>query len=206
MQFAAPHLTGHHVPHPRPMKIPLVVIALSALFVPNVRGGAPPKVLFEEKFQGRLDGAWQWLRERPEAWRIADGALVIDTLPGSYWMKQNNSQNTLLRPALVSLENGFIVEVLLDNQPVRQFEHAGLLLYFDGENVVALNKEALRTPSLVVVSEQDGKPSATAPFPPRQKNCSSASIPATAWQNLSARRDSGTSASCERASEQAVEG
>ena len=118
----------------------------------------PPKVLFEEKFTDRLDPGWKWIRERPDAWRLANGALIEDTLPGSYWEKQNSSQNTLVRPAPVSKE-GFIVEVFLESEPKGGYEHAGLLCYFDGYNTLILNKESIGGKGyLLMVAEQDGKP------------------------------------------------
>jgi regulation of enolase protein 1 (concanavalin A-like superfamily) len=131
-----------------------------ALFLPlQTFAVDPPKVLFEEKFADRLDPAWRWLRERPDAWRLANGALVIDTLPGSYWQKQNSSQNTLIRPAPASLKDGFILEVLLENEPKGQYEHAGLLCYLDGENTLVLNKESIDGKgSVFMVAESASKP------------------------------------------------
>ena len=92
------------------MKLSLFALAfmLVALSGTPVAAAATPKVLFEENFSGKLGAGWQWLRERPEVWRIADGSLIIDTLPGSYWEKQNSGQNTLLRKAPASLKDGFM--------------------------------------------------------------------------------------------------
>src|SRR4051794_23791248 len=113
-----------------------LVLALAAFLPMQAVAADPPKVLFEEKFTGKLDPGWSWIRERPDAWRLADGALVLDTLPGSYWEKQNSSQNSLVRPAPASPQDGFIVEVLLENEPRTTYEHAGLICYFDGENTL----------------------------------------------------------------------
>ncbi len=142
------------------MRIPLfaLVFAMAALWATPVSAADPPKVLFEENFAGQFGPGWQWLRERPEHWRIADGSLIIDTLPGSYWQKQNNGQNTLLRKAPASLQDGFIIEVHLDNAPKGQWEHAGILCYFDGETFVAFNKEFTGKQCIFVFHQQDGKP------------------------------------------------
>lgn len=142
------------------MKIPLLALALTLaeLLATQIFAADTPKVLFEDKFSDRLDAGWKWLRERPEAWRMEKGALVIDTLPGSYWMNQNSSQNTLLRPAPASLKDGFILEVLLDNDPKQQYEHAGLICYFDGGSHVVFNKEYIGKQAIFMVSQQDGKP------------------------------------------------
>ena len=74
--------------------------------------------------------------------------------------EENNGQNTLLRhlPDSVSLQDGFILEVHLDNAPKRQWEHAGLLCYFDGTTFVAFNKEFTGKQSIFAFSQQDGKP------------------------------------------------
>jgi beta-xylosidase len=126
------------------------------LAMPSFAADAP-KVVFEEKFTDRLDPGWKWIRERPDAWRLAKGTLIEDTLPGSYWEKQDSSQNTLVRPAPV-LREGFIVEVFLESEPKGQFEHAGLLCYFDGENTLILNKESIGGKGhVLMVADQDGK-------------------------------------------------
>ena len=138
--------------------LPALAFTLAALFGVRLSAADTPKVLFEDKFTDHLDPGWKWIHERPDAWRIADGALIVSTLPGSYWQHQNSSQNTLLRPAPASLQDGFILEVLLDNEPKGQFEHAGLLCYFDGESVLAINKEFIGKQSVLMVTQQDGKP------------------------------------------------
>jgi regulation of enolase protein 1 (concanavalin A-like superfamily) len=136
-----------------------VVLTLAAIFGTRASAADAPKVLFEDKFSGPLEPGWTWIRERPDAWRFANGALVIDTLPGSYWEKQNNSQNTLVRPAPTSLKDGFIVEVLVDNQPKGQYVHAGLICYFDGFNTICYNNESVDgKPYICMALEQDGKP------------------------------------------------
>jgi regulation of enolase protein 1 (concanavalin A-like superfamily) len=142
-----------------------VVLTLAAIFGTRTSAADAPKVLFEDKFSDHLDAGWKWIRERPDAWRLVNGALVIDTLPGSYWEKQNNSQNTLLRPAPVSPKDGFIVEVLLDCEPKGQYEHAGLICYFDGLNTICYNKESIDGKPLVcMAAEQDGKPIYNGPY------------------------------------------
>lgn len=143
-----------------PMKLPLFALAFTLVALSGTPVGAvdTPQVLFEENFSGKLGAGWQWLRERPEHWRMADGSLIIDTLPGSYWQKQNSGQNTLLRKAPASLQDGFIIEVHLDNSPKGQWEHAGILCYFDGETFVAFNKEFTGKQCIFVFPQQDGKP------------------------------------------------
>lgn len=140
------------------MKLSLSTLAVAAFLALSAFAADAPRVLFEEKFSGSLSAGWRWMHERPDAWRLADGALVVDTLPGSYWQKQDSAQNTLLRPAPVSAKDGFIVEVLLENEPAKQYEHAGLILYFDSFNHVVFNKEFIGKQELFMVSAQDGNP------------------------------------------------
>lgn len=149
-----------------------VVLALAAIFGTRASAADEPKVLIEEKFSGHLDAGWNWIRERPAAWRILDGAMIMDTLPGSYWESQNNSQNTLVRPAPVGLKNGFVVEVHLDNDPKGGYEHAGLICYFDGLNTICYNKELCEGKQYVLMAnEQDGRPRPDGPakkYPDRE--------------------------------------
>ncbi len=148
-----------HAPYPSHPRLHVDRIPGNAQFC-----GRRTKVLFEEKFTDRLDPGWKWIREQPDAWRLANGALIVNTLPGSYWEKQNSSQNTLVRPAPVSLKAGFIVEVLLESEPKGQYQHAGLLCYFDGENTLILNKESIGGKGhVLMVTEQDGKPDGNGP-------------------------------------------
>ena len=138
----------------------LLAFTLAALSVTPAPAADAPTVLFEDNFSGKLGEGWQWIRERPEHWRIADGSLVIDTLPGSYWMKENSGQNTLLRhlPASASLKDGFVLEVYMENTPKGQWEHAGLLCYYDPFTFVAFNKEFTGKSCIFVFHQQDGKP------------------------------------------------
>jgi regulation of enolase protein 1 (concanavalin A-like superfamily) len=117
-----------------------------------------PKVLFEEKFTDKLDKNWSWVREEPKAWRLDKGALVLDVLPGSLWMTQHSAKNVLLRPAPLAPKDGFVIEVQLENTPKNQFEHAGLVCYYDDENYVTCNKEFIKTQRVFLVSEKNGKP------------------------------------------------
>jgi regulation of enolase protein 1 (concanavalin A-like superfamily) len=135
-----------------------VASVLSVVWASGPAAAAEPKVLFEEKFTGQLDKGWSWVRESPKAWRLEDGTLVLDTLPGSLWQNQASSRNLLLRPAPVTSKEGFMAEVLLDNQPKSQFEHAGIVCYYDDVNWVAFNKEFIGKSELLLISEANAKP------------------------------------------------
>jgi len=130
---------------------------------------AEPVVLFEEPFHDHLRDGWTWLREEPKAWRIEDNSLVIDTLPGAMFGKEHTARNVLLRPAPVSAEKGFIIEVQITNDPQKTYEHAGIICHFDDDNWAVITKEKLpidkttAVPKVMLGSEQDGKP--IMPFP-----------------------------------------
>jgi regulation of enolase protein 1 (concanavalin A-like superfamily) len=116
------------------------------------------KLLFEEKFSGELDKDWSWVRERPGAWRIDQGALVLLVSPGYLHAKANNSQNVLLRP-LPKSDGPLAIEVYVEGQPKVQFEHAGVVWYIDDDNYVSLFQEALGSEVMLqMVTEKDGKP------------------------------------------------
>lgn len=137
----------------------LVITAIAGMAI-RIQAADPPKVLFEENFAGKLSPGWQWIRERPQYWHIVDGSLILDTLSGSNWGKQNSGKNILLRPAPASLDDGFALEVHLENSPKGQFENAGLLCYFDPSTFVCMNKESgPKGGGVFAFSQQDGNPS-----------------------------------------------
>lgn len=147
----------------------IAALIIGALWTVLSMRAAEPVVLFEEPFHEHLRDGWTWLREEPTAWRIEDDSLVIDTLPGAMFGKEHSARNVLLRPAPVSVEKGFIVEVQLTNDPQVTYEHAGIICHFDDDNWAVITKEKLpinpknAVPKIMLGSEQDGKP--TMPFP-----------------------------------------
>jgi homoserine O-acetyltransferase len=117
-------------------------------------------VLFQEQFGSALGTGWTWVREEPKAWRIEDRALVLRTLPGYLHARMNNSKNLLLRSLPDPKRSSMAVEVKVESDPQAQYEHAGLVWYYDDDNYVALFKERLDgKPELQMVTEKDGKPS-----------------------------------------------
>jgi regulation of enolase protein 1 (concanavalin A-like superfamily)/pimeloyl-ACP methyl ester carboxylesterase len=124
---------------------------------PNEHGD---RVLFQERFASELREGWSWVREEPKAWRIEDGALVLRTLPGYLHAERNNAKNVLVRTPPDAKSTSIAVEVSLESDPLTQFEHAGLVWYYDDDNYVAVFKERLDgKPELQMVTERGGKPS-----------------------------------------------
>jgi hypothetical protein len=117
------------------------------------------KVLFEERFDGKLGQGWSWLYEDKENWRIAGGKLQIRATGGSSFMKDNNGKNYLLRTP-PALKNGeLIVEAFVENHPTSQYEHAGLNWFYDDDHYVILNKECFGAKAeILFMIEKDAKP------------------------------------------------
>lgn len=102
-----------------------VVAAVIVLAVPL--SGAEEKVVFEDKFDGKLGDGWTWLRENPNTWRIAEGALEIRVEPGV----ADTVKNALVRKAPDRTKGKFAFEVTITflTPLTKQYEQAGLTVY-----------------------------------------------------------------------------
>jgi hypothetical protein len=96
-------------------------------------------VLFEDRFDGRLNEGWSWLRENPSAWRIKEEALEIRVQPGV----AHNVKNALVRKAPDRSSGKFAIDVTVTNttKPIQQYEQAGITWYNNGKPVFKLVKE-----------------------------------------------------------------
>ena len=121
------------------MKRPLLLAALLMVNVPLL--AAEPRLVFEEPFDGKLSEGWNWLRENPETWRIADGALEICVEPGV----AHNVKNALVRQAPDRRQGKFAIEVTVTftTPPTRQYEQGGLTWYNNGRPVFKLVHEQI---------------------------------------------------------------
>ena len=61
--------------------------------------------LFEDPFDDKLKDGWSWVREDPQGWKVADGALQIRVQPGNMWGPANNARNVLVASRGVSPQN-----------------------------------------------------------------------------------------------------
>lgn len=122
------------------MKRSLLAAAV-VLLVAVCAVASEPKLLFEDKFEGKLAEGWSWLREDPKTWRLREGALEIRVEPGV----AHNVKNALLRDAPDRSQGKFAFELTVTNltRPVQQFEQAGLTLYHEGKPVFKLVKELI---------------------------------------------------------------
>ena len=97
------------------------------------------KVVFSDKFEGRLAGGWKWLRENPLTWRMRQGALEIRVQPGV----AHNVKNALVRKAPDRSRGKYAIDVTVTNlsKPIQQYEQAGITWYNNGKPVFKLVKE-----------------------------------------------------------------
>jgi hypothetical protein len=122
------------------MRAHIGLFALLALAGSTRLLAADPPILAEDRFAGKLDAGWSWLREQPANWRMAErGGLEIRVMPGD----ANTVQNALLRGAPDRSVGKFAIEVTVTNlrPPKQQYEQAGITWYRDGQPVFKLVKE-----------------------------------------------------------------
>ncbi len=104
------------------------------------------KVVFEEKFAGKLSDGWTWQREDAAGWKLEGGALKIKAQPGKIWYKTKTAKNVLLRrlPEKGTAEAPLSMEVTVDAAPESNSEQCGLYLHFDDGNFVKIIREHLK--------------------------------------------------------------
>jgi regulation of enolase protein 1 (concanavalin A-like superfamily) len=108
---------------------------------------------FEDAFAGSLSDGWHWIREAPEAWRVAEDALHIRALPGTLWGERNDARNILLRAAEPVAE-GFANEVTVRNAPQAQGEQGGVIWYVNDGTYIKLIKECLENSVWIVLARE----------------------------------------------------
>ncbi len=97
------------------------------------------ELIFRDRFEGRLDQGWYWLRENPGFWRLGERGLEIRLEPGV----ATTVKNALVRQAPNRAEGTYAIEVTVNNlSPLtNQYEQAGITWYVDGKPVFKLVKE-----------------------------------------------------------------
>jgi regulation of enolase protein 1 (concanavalin A-like superfamily) len=105
----------------------------------GLAAAAEPRVVFEDRFEGKVGEGWSWLRENLDAWRIKEGALEIRVEPGV----APTVKNALVRKAPDRSKGKFAIEVTitLTADPTRQYEQAGITWYRDKNPVFKLVHE-----------------------------------------------------------------
>jgi hypothetical protein len=126
----------------------LPLLGLAVLLVPALLPAAEPRLLVEDKLDGKLGDGWTWLRENPKAWRIKEKTLEIRVEPGV----APTVKNALLRPAPDRSKQKYAVEVTIHftSPPTNQFEQAGITWYQKGQPVLKLVHEHIDGKDYVV--------------------------------------------------------
>ena len=127
--------------------------AMAMAAVGLAAGASGGKVLFEDRFDGKLGEGWRWIHENPKTWRVKDGALEVQVEPGL----AHTVKNALVRPAPDRKKGKFAIEVTVTNtvKPTNQFEQAGITWYRNGKPVFKLVKELVNGKLIIVPG---GKP------------------------------------------------
>jgi len=120
-----------------------VVLLLQAMLA-----AGEPRVIFEDRFEGKLGEGWTWLRENPQAWRIKDGSLEIRVEPGV----ANSVKNALLRKAPDRGQGKLAAEVTIvfTTPPTQQYEQAGITWYHDNKPVFKLVHENIGGKTFII--------------------------------------------------------
>jgi hypothetical protein len=125
---------------------------LCALVGLSILGGsilaAEPRVVFEDRFDGKPGEGWSWLRENPKTWRIKDGALEIRVEPGV----APTVKNALLRKAPDRAKGKYAAQVLITSTapPTKQYEQAGITWYREGKPMFKLVHEFIDGKTYVI--------------------------------------------------------
>jgi regulation of enolase protein 1 (concanavalin A-like superfamily) len=115
--------------------------------------------------QDTLDKApqppWEWVREDPGNWRVADGKLQIKALRGTLWKgDRNDAKNLLVRAWTAEMGENALVTVTVKFAPEQGGEQAGVMFYFDDDDYVKLVRESLEGKRWIVMGREekgDGK-------------------------------------------------
>jgi hypothetical protein len=124
------------------------------------------KILFEDKFDGKLSSGWTVVREDAGAWKVEGGALKIKALPGKIWYKTKTAKNFIVRKlnAAGTAEAPVSIEVTIESAPEITAEQAGLYLHFDDANFVKIIRENVKGKiQVLLVREQKNVPEPQAP-------------------------------------------
>jgi beta-xylosidase len=117
------------------------VVALILLAYSSVSATAPtlaPGVTWTDEFDSpSLDPRWSWIREDPEHWDLSQrpGFLRIYSEAGSLYQTSNDGTNLLVRTAPIG---DFEIETRVLFTPTSNIQTAGLLVYEDDDNYLAL--------------------------------------------------------------------
>jgi hypothetical protein len=123
---------------------------LVGLLVCSAAWGAEEGILFEDDLKGELGEGWSWLRAEGSDWRITEDGLEIRIRPGD----ANTVRNALLREAPPADRLAIEVTVRFLEDPIQQWEQAGITWYQGEKPVFKLVHERIDGRLMIV----PGKP------------------------------------------------
>lgn len=104
------------------------------------------------------EGSWTWVRESPEAWRVDEAGLELQSLGGTLWEDANDNRNVALRGTPGSFPGTTSLRV--DGALSNDGEQAGLLWYGGDDDYIKLVKEqVLGNAMVILVAEKGGRAS-----------------------------------------------
>jgi len=116
---------------------------------------ADSKIVFEDRFRGKMDQGWTWIRENRAAWRSDDQGLWVRIEPGNMWGPPNNARNVLVRPAPDFDSGPMEISVTVSNQPTGQYEQADLAWYYDDSHMVKIGQELVDGKLSIVMGREE---------------------------------------------------
>ncbi len=121
---------------------------------------------YQADFKNGLDEGWSFVREDKKEWRVTDGQVELLAQPANIWGKANNGTKNLLLRILPAVNAS--VEVVVDFNPRKKYEQAGLMLYVDDDNYIKLDRELIDGQSCVMILENWAKPKLVKRIPFRE--------------------------------------
>ena len=121
---------------------------------------------YEANFKEMLDEGWSFVREDKKEWRLTEGRVELLAQPENIWGKANNGTKNLLLRALPGANSS--VEVVVDFNPRKKYEQAGLMLYVDDDNYIKLDRELINGQSCVMILEAGARPKLVKRIPFRE--------------------------------------
>jgi regulation of enolase protein 1 (concanavalin A-like superfamily) len=131
-----------------------LVVALLDLSFGGVKA-SEGELLFHERFEGRLQKEWKWVRESPEDWRVRDGALQIRVVPGNMWGPANDARNVLVRPVPEPGDGTIEARVTVKNRPTEQYEQVNIVWYYADSHMVKLGQEMVDGQLSIVMGREE---------------------------------------------------
>lgn len=110
---------------------------------------------FKEKFGGKLDTDWKWIRENPRTWRAVGDRLEIRIEPGNMWGPANDGKNVLVRSVPDPAEQQVELRARVANVPSEQWEQVDLVWYYDDSHMVKIGLEQVDGKVTIVMGREE---------------------------------------------------